>query len=84
MNDVFEQKNSWGIKHFQTPGTPDRKKVSDPARAGPAGPPGGGKNKIPYRDLIRAITPPDKLPYRDLIGNLSGPYRPDKVNLSPR
>ena len=42
MNNVFEQKNSWG-NFFRTPGTPDRKNFRTPARAGPAGPAGSPK-----------------------------------------
>ena len=43
MNNGFERKKYLRKKCFRTSGTPDRKKVLDPARAGPAGPAGSPK-----------------------------------------
>ena len=43
MNNVFEQKNSWEKKFFWDPRDPRPKKISSPARAGPAGPTGSPK-----------------------------------------
>ena len=42
MNNVFEQKKFLG-KRFSDPRDPRPKKISDPARAGPAGPAGSPK-----------------------------------------
>ena len=58
MNNVFEQKNSWG-KIFRTPGTPDRKKFRTwpgPARPGRRG--AQRQGRMVNRNLVNRLGTP--------------------------